>query len=1082
MNESFKAQLVLITNNVRPTLDEIWENFFSANERYLCAQSKFKERKKNNSFHSASNSSERKSTVMAVSAEREYGVNINPFTVCSLCHKDTDSDHPINKCPNYISPKDKIDKLKMINACCKCGSAGHSTMLCRFSFKNPCRNCLGWHFSFLCLKPVVRPSDSPSKKSKSRTFAINVSVTASTFKSSNRGVSVLSTFTCEVNSASLRGLHDPGSQCNLVKEDALVGHSYEILEDNVDLTLNCVNDPKTYASKLVLIKLKLGNEYYYVDAWVVSKIPVSLKLPGLGRVVDAFVEKGYSMADRDLLSRSDSIHDLDLLLGADAAYCFKYQVVPFGVDMMSVYLSGDMGVMLLGKINRMIADVKSLPVNKLTVTSGSGDYVDNEKCCLVNFSHVASPISPVVNSNNDDFLYNESIESKIFDKAIESVLEDQCDLYLCKDDLIIDHENSDQNDELVSYLLNNVQRKDDGRIIMPLLWNTKVSHLLSDNYNLARNVLLSNKRKLSKDAQSLSLINNSLAELLDIGAIEKIDNLPKYIEEFPQHSFLAHMPIIKLGRESTKCRVVFLSNLCDKRVKNSISHNQAMLSGPCLNQKLSVALVHLRFGYHLLCFDLKKAFLQVELSDVDQSKLLFLWFKDPLGGDFSIEAYKNVRLSFGLRCSPTILMVTLYKILIVDADNDPIELKDLKRQIYSLIYMDNGAITYDDPNQLIWAYNQLNSIFNPYQFELQQFCTNNKQLNEVLPESDKNSDVNTELFGLIWDRKNDCLHTKVKSLNIKANTKRLILKSIAENFDPYNFDGPIMNRARLFLHDLQLRKDLGWDTKLPADDSRNWTNIVKQVESAKPMTVPRFVGKRGDSYDLLAFCDSSKVLYGTVIYIQNRSTKEVSFILAKNRMVSKQLDGKSIPSLELMSATLGADCLIDLKHELSGPLCVNPINIVNLYVYSDSLVALSWINSYFLKLSKMNKQTVFVMNRLKSLQKLTDTYPITFSFVDGFDNPSDYITRPLSYKMLIKTNYLTGPKFLKDKQLEMSRADILTFTIPASHLTANANVYVSTVHSITDTVVDSSRFSDMRRLIAVYSKVLLFINKLKSQA
>ena len=82
-------------------------------------------------------------------------------------------------------------------------------------------------------------------------------------------------------------------------------------------------------------------------------------------------------------------------------------------------------------------------------------------------------------------------------------------------------------------------------------------------------MLLSNKKKLSKTPDNLKLIDGSLTELLNIGAIEKIHDLDAFMEEFPNCSFLAHMAIIKLGHESTKCRIVYLSNLADKREVNS---------------------------------------------------------------------------------------------------------------------------------------------------------------------------------------------------------------------------------------------------------------------------------------------------------------------------------------------------------------------------------------------------------------------------------------------------------------------------------------------------------------------------------
>lgn len=83
------------------------------------------------------------------------------------------------------------------------------------------------------------------------------------------------------------------------------------------------------------------------------------------------------------------------------------------------------------------------------------------------------------------------------------------------------------------------------------------------------------------------------------------------------------MPIIKRQKESAKCRIVFLSDLCQKTndMPNSISHNQVMHAGPCLQAKLTVGQILLRFGSKLLCFDLKKKFLQILIPECDQNKV-----------------------------------------------------------------------------------------------------------------------------------------------------------------------------------------------------------------------------------------------------------------------------------------------------------------------------------------------------------------------------------------------------------------------------------------------------------------------------
>ena len=60
-----------------------------------------------------------------------------------------------------------------------------------------------------------------------------------------------------------------------------------------------------------------------------------------------------------------------------------------------------------------------------------------------------------------------------------------------------------------------------------------------------------------------------------------------------------------------------------------------------------------------------------------------------------------------------------------------------------------------------------------------------------------------------------------------------------------------------------------------------------------------------------------------------------------------------------------------------------------------------------IRFDKMNKRSVFVQNRLKRITNLGNVFPVKFGFCVGKENPADCITRPLSYKQLIGSNYLT---------------------------------------------------------------------------
>ena len=90
--------------------------------------------------------------------------------------------------------------------------------------------------------------------------------------------------------------------------------------------------------------------------------------------------------------------------------------------------------------------------------------------------------------------------------------------------------------------------------------------------------------------------------------------------------------------------------------------------------------------------------------------------------------YKNVRLNFGLRCLPTLLMLALFKILVLDTEGDSETFKALKLLIYQLSYMDNCVVACNNSTELLPAYHALENIFAPYKFGLQQFYTNDLSL------------------------------------------------------------------------------------------------------------------------------------------------------------------------------------------------------------------------------------------------------------------------------------------------------------------------------------------------------------------
>ena len=1113
LNEQFKKEMVSITNVTRPSCKDIKDNFFNATERYENARKVFKVK-----GHSTTSSFQGKGHDTTTSLAVKVNSNTpNAPKTCNLCHKigSKDVNHFMSKCPNFPTPEKKVSKLSECNGCIKCGSFMHTTTKCSFRFRKKCYHCSGWHFSFLCGKTC----SNISKKETSGSDTVNTTTNSGIAVLPNcSSRSVLPTFTFQVPGQGklFRGLKDSGSQSTFVSERLTKSGNFKVICNDVELTVNGFNGSKAYKTRIVQLPVSLTTGVVDVFAMVVPSINIKLSLPGLGKVIHAFNEKGYSFADAFLNQTSGEINDIDVLLGSDSSHCLLGKDIIFGHNDPSVFIDTSHGIMLAGNLERLLNNMEFLHSRDsnldcmatnsrepLLFTSSVDSAVS---VCTHSFLLDCNVFSPSFSDEIQDLDFGKIdtscnfnvlnarghvVEEKLRD-ATNYILESECRNYLSYDNSECDEQTSDLNRKLIDFTLRNLALEADGRIRVPLLWNGKLSHLLSKNERLAKVILKSSLTKLKKDKDKLLLIDQTFRDQLTEGIIERIDNLEQFKAEHPQYSFLPHMAVFKPQRHTTKCRIVYLSNLRENERNKalSLSHNQCIFPGPSLNQKMSSAFMHLRFDNKLLTFDLKKAFNMLTLSENDQAKLLFFWFRNVRKDDYTLVAYRNVRLSFGLRCSPFLLMISLYYILIMNSENDDVRLKECKRLIYSLIYMDNGAYSCGDLETLQWAYSVLPKVFEPFHFSVQQMVTNDASLQSRIDEDMKiGTPVDSKLFGLTWNRVSDEIFTKPINLNFDASTKREVLTTIAAQFDIFGFNLPIMNRSRLFMHKLQCCKDLDWDKPLSNDIIREWKNICKQANSSPIIRLSRFVGPRDGTYKLIAFTDASRSLYGVVVFIYHVETGQFSFLQAKNRMVTTQLKNKSIPSLELNAVLLGVESLMELHRDLAGDVCMKPVNVSELLLYTDSICSLHWLNSYVSKMDKMQRLSIFVMNRINAIQRLCEKIPVKFCFVPGKGNPADSTTRSFSYNTLMKTNFLRGPdfNFIHNEFNDLSVVIPNPLVVDGDAHTTNHNVYVGFNSELPGNklkvqhLIDPNDISDFRRLVLLHRRVLRCVIKWKQK-
>ena len=103
---------------------------------------------------------------------------------------------------------------------------------------------------------------------------------------------------------------------------------------------------------------------------------------------------------------------------------------------------------------------------------------------------------------------------------------------------------------------------------------------------------------------------------------------------------------------------------------------------------------------------------------------------------------------------------------------------------------------------------------------------------------------------------------------------------------------------------------------------------------------------------------------------------------------------------------------------------------------------------------------------------------VNFLFCVGKQNPADFVTRAVSYKQLMKSNYISGISV--DEMTDMNNNGFANFQIPViqNHVIETRVSSVKENSRLCD-IYEFERASSFNKVVSVMSLVLKFINKLK---
>lgn len=191
-----------------------------------------------------------------------------------------------------------------------------------------------------------------------------------------------------------------------------------------------------------------------------------------------------------------------------------------------------------------------------------------------------------------------------------------------------------------------------------------------------------------------------------------------------------------------------------------------------------------------------------------------------------------------------------------------------------------------------------------------------------------------------WNPSNDTF--SISPIHKASATKRTVLSTIAQLFDPLGLIGPIIVAAKIIMQCILMAK-IDWDCELPSDILIDWNKFISDMPHLARLSIPRlFLDREFVQLKLHGFADASLKAFGACIYfraVYNNQTVSCSLVSSKSRIAP--LKTISLPRLELCPALL----LSKLTERI---LCIFKNRFFTFHsinLWTDSQITLCWIHS-----------------------------------------------------------------------------------------------------------------------------------------
>ncbi|XP_062538223.1 uncharacterized protein LOC134206510 [Armigeres subalbatus] len=315
-------------------------------------------------------------------------------------------------------------------------------------------------------------------------------------------------------------------------------------------------------------------------------------------------------------------------------------------------------------------------------------------------------------------------------------------------------------------------------------------------------------------------------------------------------------------------------------------------------------------------------------------------------------------------------------------------------------------------------------------------------------------------LGIRWEPEADVFRFDAAvTVQNQRPTKRTILSTIAQLYDPLGIISPVVVSAKILMQNLWLLA-LGWDDEVSPDLGRKWTQFCEQLPALSSFRIERCAFAPDFlSAELHCFADASELAYGACIYALSETVdKRVHVCLLASKSRVAPLKPLTIPRLELCAALLASRLYEKIIRSLE-------MEIEGCFFWSDSTIVLQWMKA------PPRTWKTFVANRISEIQ--ATTVGSHWQHVSGRENPADMISRGVSAEELINSGlWKRGPKWLREDKSTWQVEILPEIKFTVKELEVNKNAILTTQIALPESIF--VRFSSYRTLLNVVAHCFRF--------